>query len=1317
VKAPDELSRSIPTVHELAAEAPPDSFRQIFELNPDPMLVCDGETRRFLAVNQAAADQYGYSSREFLSLTLEDLLADGSKWGPGGVQRYECGRNPGLASGCFRHRSKTGRIFDVEIRSAILDFRGHDAQLIIVRDITAKRRAEALSSMRYALTRLLAEGSGDVPAKSLRCLCESLEFEAAELWIADASGEYFFVQTFWSRPEWRSLEGTAAGLRLEFGQRESTVAQVADGGDCRWMAAPGSEPGYRDRAEHLARLGLTAGLAFGIRSTGPAYGAVVLLSGRPRPADRQLIHLLVEIGSQFGQYMERARIQQELERADESFHSFFNDAPVPYHEMDCNGVVTRVNEAECRALGLTALQIIGRPVWELVAPDERENSRANVASQIRQRRADPPFERKYRRSDGYDVPFRVYSRLTFDGAGEVSGLRTAMLDLGELRQSRQLLEFQTRLLDQVQDAILVVDADFRITYCNGGAERLFGWTAPEAVGQRYQTVAGTMHDDAEREAIHAQILDRHAWTGEIICTRRDGLRFIAHVSWSVLTDGNGSLRGIVGIHRDLTAPKEIEQRLRATEDRLKLAQSALGLGTWEVDLNSGAVQCSDQVLSLYGISSLADQLVLNERRDPAHPGTNGVSAKAHFLNRGPGERQVCIVQPDGSIRWLHSKATIILDEQDRPCRLIGIDFDVTDLVRAEERLHVLSDALEQSPVSILITDLNGRIEYVNAQFTQSTGYTLEEVKGQEPSVLAPPDTEPETFQEMLDGIQQGEWRGNWRTVRKNGEVYWESGKLRLIRNPAGIPTHRLAVAEDITERLQMEAALKQSEERFRIAAESSGDWICEWDIRSGALRFFGGHQQPDPRSEFRVFGTITEFLDCLHTLDRARVESALKRSLDHGERFNEEFRLVFSTSRIQYWTAQGCPLLDSQGRPHKWVGVCRDVTEQRKVERTNAELAAIVECADSAIVSRDLSGNVVTWNPAAERIYGYTAAEMIGRDPSPVLCANCTEEDQAHLKKLREGGRIQQLETTRVTKEGKVIHVLLTLSPIRNRDGAILGIADITLDITQLKQLETQLAQAQKLESIGHLAAGIAHEINTPIQYIGDNGEFLESAFRELMALAEAQQSAANAVSPANSELEYLKDEIPKAIRQLREGVEQVARIVRAMREFSHPGPVIKMPVDINRAIENMALVSRNEWKYVADLTTDLDPDLPPVPGIAGEFNQVILNLIVNAAHAIADVVKESGARGSIQIRTRCDGRFAEIRVSDTGCGIPVAIQQNIFDPFFTTKPVGKGTGQGLAIVHSVVVQRHRGAIALESEPGRGTTFTIRLPVDESEEQ
>ena len=165
------------------------------------------------------------------------------------------------------------------------------------------------------------------------------------------------------------------------------------------------------------------------------------------------------------------------------------------------------------------------------------------------------------------------------------------------------------------------------------------------------------------------------------------------------------------------------------------------------------------------------------------------------------------------------------------------------------------------------------------------------------------------------------------------------------------------------------------------------------------------------------------------------------------------------------------------------------------------------------------------------------------------------------------------------------------------------------------------------------------------------------------------------------------------------------------MKEFSHPGPVEKMPLDINRAIESAILVSKNEWKRLADVTVDLQPDIPPVPCIRGEFNQVILNLIVNAAHAIADVVKDSGKKGLIHITTSIADGSVEVRVSDNGCGIPESIQSKVFDPFFTTKPVGKGTGQGLSIAHAVIVQKHHGVIRLESEPGRGTTFVIQLPL------
>ena len=276
----------------------------------------------------------------------------------------------------------------------------------------------------------------------------------------------------------------------------------------------------------------------------------------------------------------------------------------------------------------------------------------------------------------------------------------------------------------------------------------------------------------------------------------------------------------------------------------------------------------------------------------------------------------------------------------------------------------------------------------------------------------------------------------------------------------------------------------------------------------------------------------------------------------------------------------------------------------------------------------------------------------------------------------------------------------------------------LAVDVTERKMLEDQLKQAQKLESIGQLAAGVAHEINTPIQYIGDNTNFLAGAFRDLgevLALYRAAGSdsarlTAAAQAAEQADLEYLLVEAPRAIDQTLEGVTHVARIVKAMKEFAHPGTEEKAPIDLNHAIETVMAVARNEWKYVAEVITDLDPDLPLVPGLAGELNQVFLNLLVNAAHAI-QAGGGDRAKGTITMSTRRTGNCIEARVTDTGCGIPEAIRGRIFDPFFTTKPVGQGTGQGLSIAHAVVVQRHGGAITFDSECGKGTTFVVRLPL------
>lgn len=278
------------------------------------------------------------------------------------------------------------------------------------------------------------------------------------------------------------------------------------------------------------------------------------------------------------------------------------------------------------------------------------------------------------------------------------------------------------------------------------------------------------------------------------------------------------------------------------------------------------------------------------------------------------------------------------------------------------------------------------------------------------------------------------------------------------------------------------------------------------------------------------------------------------------------------------------------------------------------------------------------------------------------------------------------------------------------------------------EKLNILLLQAQKLESVGRLAAGIAHEINTPIQFISTNINFINEAFQELSqvinsllelfestkksAVTEAQIKANNEII-AHLDWDYLKEEIPRAIDQSNEGIRRVTSIVQAMKEFSHPGGgKQKVNADLNRIIETTITISRNEWKYVATVDTDLDSELQYVPCLVDEMGQVFLNILINAAHAIENRLGNNpeGEKGKITISTKQHDKYIEIRINDTGCGIPAHIRDKVFDPFFTTKEVGKGTGQGLTIAHDVVTRKHNGTLDLETEPGAGTTFIIRLP-------
>jgi PAS domain S-box-containing protein len=361
---------------------------------------------------------------------------------------------------------------------------------------------------------------------------------------------------------------------------------------------------------------------------------------------------------------------------------------------------------------------------------------------------------------------------------------------------------------------------------------------------------------------------------------------------------------------------------------------------------------------------------------------------------------------------------------------------------------------------------------------------------------------------------------------------------------------------------------------------------------------------------------------------------------------------------------------------------------------------------------------ITSWNPGAERLYGYLASEAMGQSINFLLPPGASVRNSV-LQRIAGGERVSGHDTRVQTKGGSVITIALAASPIVDADGAVVGVSSIAHDTTERRRLEAELRHTQKLESVGQLAAGIAHEINTPIQFVGDNVRFLREAFEGLSRVVASYRRDHDSSDPTvpsearrldtETDVDYLTEEIPGAIDQTLEGVEQVATLVRAMKAFGHPSSEDKAPVDINEAIRNTLVVANNELKYIADVVTDLG-ELPPVWCHLSDINQVLLNLVVNAAHAIQEAVGDSGQRGRITVRTSRDDVDAVIEVTDTGVDIPAEIMDRIFEPFFTTKDVGVGTGQGLAIAHSLIHDRHHGTIGVQSQPGEGTTFRIRLP-------
>ena len=658
---------------------------------------------------------------------------------------------------------------------------------------------------------------------------------------------------------------------------------------------------------------------------------------------------------------------------------------------------------------------------------------------------------------------------------------------------------------------------------------------------------------------------------------------------------------------------------------------------------------------------------------------------------------------------------------------------VSGRIGAEDALRLTQYSLDIAANAIFWLMPDASFGYANDAACRLLGYSREELLEMTTS-----DINPEHPEEV--------WPARWEDLKEKKSLTFETSLRRkdgwivpveITANYVEFGGHAYshAAAHDITERKRAEQILEREVTRYRALLESTMDGIHTLDGQGNLLECNAAF--------LRNLGYTREEARHLHVSDwdaqwsKAQLEGVVASLMQTRATFETLHRRK-DGSTIQVEITASAAIIDGQKQLYC---AARNISERKQAEAalraSQTKYRTLYESSGDAIILSNAEDGFFSGNPAAIRLFGcqdeaeftcYTPVEL-SPEYQPDGTLSSVKAQQMNAIAAREGRHYFEWKHRRVDGSEFLATILLTRMELDGKQ----AFQSTVRDVTEQRRIEARLAQAQKMESIGQLAAGIAHEINTPTQYIGDNAQFLRQSFQELdvllnecVRLQGSAEDYANTILSADeiraaialADVDYLRDEIPKAISHVQEGVQRVAEIVRSMKEFSHPGGDHMQAIDLHKAIESTLTVSRNEWKYVADLTTDFDAELPLVTCLPGEFNQVMLNLIVNAAHAIGEKTNNGAAgKGIITVRTRRNAQWAEIHVEDTGTGISDENRSRIYDPFFTTRPVGQGTGQGLAIAHAIVVEKHHGTIELETQPGEGTTFIVRLPLHDEEEE
>ncbi len=939
-------------------------------------------------------------------------------------------------------------------------------------------------------------------------------------------------------------------------------------------------------------------------------------------------------------------------------------------------------------------------------------------------------------TDGSTRWIKDHAKPIRDANGRVCMFAGVAEDITAIHEARETLrqseERFRRILTTVAEVAWTSDENRRTIYISPKVEAVLGYGKQEICEAGGSFRSGLIHpEDFGRvnRGYHALFTSQKPFDEEYRIRRKDGSWIWIHDRASGVHEEDGIVYAD-GVFSDITRRKQAEAELQWKTAFLEAQTNSTIDGVVVVDSNGKRLLHNQRYAEMFRLprelTAITDHRATLPYVATLLKNSDAFIAAVNYLNQHPNQTSRDEIEfKDGFV--IDSYSAPVIDQQGNYYGRIWTFRDITERKRTEEKLRHLSLAVEQSPSSVIITDAKGDITYVNQKFTESTGYKAKEVVGRNPRFLNARVLPPNFYKDLWSTITKGkEWRGELCNRRKGGRIFWESARIRPITNPTGTTTHYLAVKEDITERRRAEQELRASRQLLQSILDAIPQRVFWKDKNS---RFLGCNRpfamDAGLESPEAIVGKNDADLSWKSVAELYRADDKLVME-QKSPKLNFVEQQTRPDGTVVWLQTNKLPLLDPDGSVTGLVGTYEDITERRRAERELWLTKASLENASASVFWVDRHGHILYANKAACRALGYSREEFVLLSVTDIDSLITPDGFRKFWEECKNRGSVT-MESQHKNKQGRIFPVEVTVSYIEF-EGQEYGFAFVR-DITERRALEGQLRQAHKLEGIGQLAAGIAHEINTPTQFVTDNLTFLRESWKathEILKLYRSvAQKAGAALGPGvmaeveeaerKLDLEFIVAEVPHAIDQSLDGARRVAKIVRAMKEFSHPDSAEKTETDLNRAIGSTVTVARNEWKYVAEMVTEYAENLPRILCYPGDINQVILNLVVNAAHSIKEKRKEGGEKGLITVRTRAQEQFVEISVADTGTGIPETIRNRVFDPFFTTKEVGKGTGQGLSLAHTLIVKKHSGRIWFETEIGRGTTFFIHLPIKPSD--